>query len=274
MTLRMLDSITVANLPAGADAYLGYVDGRWPTFAEVRARFPGRPVLSMAVFAAGDADGCDVEAGDLMPSQLGLWVKRQIFRGVRRPVIYASASAIPAAEDALTEAGLVRADVRLLSAHYGAGQHICGPATCAYPGVPACDGTQFTDAAPGLGGSLIDESILLDNFFTEASVPLTQADADLVARTLLNFDGVIPGPDGNKANPFWTPARVLADLGQQVRAIEAAVAAKAAPDPAAIISGVMAGLSPATLAEAIAASLGPAEAALVVAALAAKLGTP
>ena len=267
MTLRMLDSITVANLPAGADAYLGYVDGRWPTFAEVRARFPGRPVLSMAVFAAGDADGCDVEAGDLMPSQLGLWVKRQIFRGVRRPVIYASASAIPAAEDALTKAGLVRADVRLLSAHYGAGQHICGPATCAYPGVPACDGTQFTDAAPGLGGSLIDESILLDNFFTEANVALSQADIQAVARAVWLTDGLITAPGSPAANPYWMPARALSTLVAQAFHAPAGEAAT-------IAAAVLAGLSPATIATTIEAALGPDVAAEVVTALAAKLGTP
>ena len=31
MTLVMQDSIDVSHLTPGADAYLGYVDGRWPT---------------------------------------------------------------------------------------------------------------------------------------------------------------------------------------------------------------------------------------------------
>jgi hypothetical protein len=169
MTLRMLDSITVANLPKGADAYLGYVDGRWPTFSQLAGRFGG-PLLSMAVSATADAEGCDVETGDLTAQQVPAWVTRQLKRGVWRPVVYASASNIPAvlAELGWTEShrAFFLPTIRLLSAHYGAGKHICGPATCKYPGVPACDGTQWTDAASGTGTTRVDESVLLDDFFT------------------------------------------------------------------------------------------------------------
>ena len=42
MTLVMQDSIDVSHLTPGADAYLGYVDGRWPTFDALKARFPGK----------------------------------------------------------------------------------------------------------------------------------------------------------------------------------------------------------------------------------------
>jgi hypothetical protein len=281
MTLTMQDSITPANLTAGADAYLAYVDGHWATLPAVQSRFPRAHLLTMAVFPSDNAMGCDREPGDLAVTDVAGWVKRQLARGVWRPVVYASASNMGACLSALEHASIGRGEVRLLSAHYGAKEHICGPATCAEPGCPACDGTQWTDSAPGANGSLIDQSVLLPDFFGDTSMPLTPADIAAVARATAHLvwtvDGIVPGPDGNKANPFWEPQRSLADLGVQVRAIEssvAAVAAKAGVNPAAIISGVLAGLSPATLAEAIATYLGPAEAQDVLAALAAKLSTP
>ena len=43
MTLTMADSITPGNLPGGYDAYLGYVDGDWPT-APVPAQSSPGPV--------------------------------------------------------------------------------------------------------------------------------------------------------------------------------------------------------------------------------------
>ena len=164
MTLRMLDSIFPANLPSGADAYLGYVGGNWPTFTELERLFPGAHLLSMAVFASLDAEGLDVEPGDASNAQAPAWTARQHARGVVRPVLYTSVSNMDALVVALTAAGIPRASVRLLSAHYGAGEHICGPATCRLTRW-ACDGTQWRDDAPGNSGSFIDESALADAFF-------------------------------------------------------------------------------------------------------------
>jgi hypothetical protein len=277
MTLVMQDSISVANLTAGADAYLGYVDGRWPTFHALVARFPGKPVISMAVSSDADALGCDREPGDLDASVVPGWVRRQLTRGVDRPVVYASASNIPPVLAALRSAGIDRGEIRLLSAHYGAGKHICGPATCALAGVPACDGTQWTDSAPGANGSLIDESILNDDFFTGGDVPITSADLAAIAKAVWTADGIIPSPVVSKTNPFWEPHRVLADLETQVRAIEAsvaAVAAKSGVNTAQVIAGVLAGLAPAELADAIATSLGPDLGQEVVSALQERLAAP
>jgi hypothetical protein len=166
MTLAMADSIYVANLPASYSIFAGYTDGSWPTYTAVRARFPKATVLSVAVFTTSDAECCDCEQGDLTPAQVPAWVRRQATRGEKRPCVYASAANMPAVLRELTAAGIARAQVRLWSAHYGLGPHICGPATCKYPGVPACDGTQWTDMAPGAHGSRIDASLLNDNFFT------------------------------------------------------------------------------------------------------------
>jgi LysM repeat protein len=171
MTLRMLDSVTPANLPPGADAYLGYVDGRFANLAEIKTRFPHAHILSLAVFAQHDADGCDIENGDLDVTQVPAWVKRQLARGAWRPVVYASASVMPGVLAHLHTAGIPRNQVRTWSAHYGEGKHICGPKSCAFLGVPDCDGTQWTDAAKGTGGSEIDESVLLPGFFTKPPPP-------------------------------------------------------------------------------------------------------
>ncbi len=158
MTLKMYDSVDVNNLPPGADAYLGYTDGKFANLAEVRAKFPHAHILSIAVFPQHDADACDCEPFDLDPDQVPGWVKRQLARGAWRPVVYASA-------------GIARGQVRTWSAHYGQGKHICGPRSCGFPGVPDCDGTQWTDTAAGTHGTKIDESVLVPGFFTPPHPP-------------------------------------------------------------------------------------------------------
>jgi len=68
--------------------------------------------------------------------------------------------------------GIGRSQVRLLSAHYGIGEHVCAPAVpgCGYP---AADGTQWTDSFPGNGGASIDMSLLADDFFGAPTPPTT-----------------------------------------------------------------------------------------------------
>jgi len=200
--LTMLDSISVANLPPGADAYLGYVGGRWPTWAQLAARFPSATLLSMAVTASEDAAGCDVETGDLVPAQVPAWVRQQAGRGVWRPVVYAGVATMPAVIAALGAGGLGR--VRLLSAHYGAGQHICGPGSCAYPGVPAMDGTQWTDTAPGVSGSLIDQSALIPGFFSPGSSSPSPLEENMMLLGGPDTDTPIPLAPGDKT--VWLAA--------------------------------------------------------------------
>jgi hypothetical protein len=161
----MADSVTVANLPAGYAAYAGYVDGSFQTFPQLKIRFPTAHLLSIAVFTNSDADCLDIENGDATPAQAPAWARRQAARGEARPCLYANASTIPAVISALQGAGIARSQVRLWSAHYGLGPHICGPTSCKYPGVPQMDGTQYTDQGHGLHGSQIDVSALNDNFF-------------------------------------------------------------------------------------------------------------
>lgn len=166
----MLDSIYVANLPTGADAYLGYTGGAWPTFATLERFFPHAHLISMAINASEDAEGLDVENGDATIAEIYGWFIRQQARGVWRPIVYHSAYQMNDVVATMTANGFARASYRLLSAHYGAGEHICGPHSCGLVDTE-CDGTQFTDTAPGLHGSQIDASVLADDFFAAKPAP-------------------------------------------------------------------------------------------------------
>src|SRR5215475_239283 len=166
----MADSVTVAHLPRGYDAYAGYVGGLFTTFPALRALFAQLDVhlLSIAINASEDADCLDVETGDATNTQAPGWVMRQQKRGESRPVVYTSASNAAALIATLKQHGIARSQVRLWSAHYGHGKHICGPGQCQYP---QADATQWTDSAPGNGGSKIDESLLAAGFFGPAPKP-------------------------------------------------------------------------------------------------------
>jgi hypothetical protein len=175
VTLTMYDSTDVSALPRGADAYAGYVDGNWPTFAALKRRFSasGAHLLSIAVFASGHADCLDIESGDATNAQAPAWVDRELTDGAHRPCLYTSVDNMNALVRTLSGAGISRGKIRLWSAHYGRGKHICGPGTCGLTR-HACDGTQWTDTA--LGRSL-DESVLLSNFFslpTSANKPIPE----------------------------------------------------------------------------------------------------
>lgn len=164
MTIAMPDSIFPELLPDGYPAYLAYVDGRWPTAAAVAARFPRAHILTLTVLGGtAKADGCDCESGDLTPPAAVQWVADQLAAGNDRPVLYASASTMNGGiVHALTSLA-IRPKVRLLSAHYGQGPHICGPHTCGLVTIDM-DGTQWTDAYNGDGGQ-VDMSMLNDDFF-------------------------------------------------------------------------------------------------------------
>jgi hypothetical protein len=175
VTLTMYDSTNVGTLPPGADAYAGYVQGAFLTFPALQRLFAadGAHLLSIAVFASGDADCLDIESGDATVAQAPGWVKGQLARGAPRPCLYTSVSNMDALVATLSGAGISRAEVRLWSAHYEQGKHICGPGTCRLTG-HACDGTQWTDAALG---RRLDESVLLSDFFS-LSAPANQLIAE------------------------------------------------------------------------------------------------
>jgi hypothetical protein len=166
--IDMYDSIINSKLPPDARAYAAYVDGDLedqPNYGAVTSMFPGAQVLSIALHPSHDADCLDMESGAASPSNFSAWWIRQRSRGIERPAAYMSVGNM-ASEllPMLAGWGIPLTRVRLWSAHYGAGEHICAPSTCRRLPVTA-DGTQW------LGGSEVDRSLLLDNFFSTDAPP-------------------------------------------------------------------------------------------------------
>jgi hypothetical protein len=187
----MYDTALNDQFPAGAAAYAGYVDGsvgNQPNYAHIVSAFPKAQHLSIALFSGDNADALDVEPGASDPSDIPAWYARQVARGIQRPVIYASASTMN--DDilpALSRAGIARARTRLWTAHYGLGEHICGPSSCGALSIDA-DGTQWTSSALGL---VLDQSLLLDNFFeTSTTTEPTVTEAELQSGQLNTGHGV------------------------------------------------------------------------------------
>jgi hypothetical protein len=166
--ITMYDTALNNQFPAGAAAYAGYVDGgigNQPNYAYIVSAFPKAQHLSIALFAHNNADALDVEPGASNPSDIPGWYSRQVARGIQRPVIYASASAMnDSVLPVLSQAGIARAQTRLWTAHYGLGEHICGPRSCGALSINA-DGTQWTSSAKGL---VLDQSLLAEDFFAPA----------------------------------------------------------------------------------------------------------
>ena len=139
----------VANLPAGLDAYAGYVDdsGIGVTYPGVVAKFPNALHLSIATHGA-PAMCADCESG-AMTSWAGYTYGYCAVSNVNNFV------------------ARFGRPVKLWTAHYdpNIGAHICSPAC--WPGlVTTADGTQWTDH-----GGVWDESLLADDFFGTAPTP-------------------------------------------------------------------------------------------------------
>ena len=198
MTYTMYDSDTNAAFPPGAYAYAAYVDGGLadqPNYEWIVANFPGAHHVSIALSPANDADFLDIENGAATVSSAVGWYARQRARGLARPGFYASAytmetSLIPA----YRAAGISRGNLRLWSAHYGDGPHICGPSTCGLTPIPM-DGTQYNDAAFGRN---LDASLLTADFFGTAPPPIPpwqeamMRELPTISTTLNNDDTHLP----------------------------------------------------------------------------------
>ena len=166
--LAMFDSVTIDQIPAGAQAVAGYVNGLFVTAPELLARFTHGRVLTIAVSADADAECLDIEPGDAGPPDAAGWYARQRARGVTRPCLYASASAMNAGIVPVIRAGrITRSAVRLWSAHYTGTAHICGPRSCGAVSIDM-DGTQWTDHAAGRN---LDQSLLVADFFGSIPAP-------------------------------------------------------------------------------------------------------
>lgn len=168
--ITMFDSVQIDQIPSDAVAVAGYVDGRYANLAALQTSFPRALVLAVTT-SGGDAHATavDEEPGDASVAGAVAWLRAAAARGVWRPCAYASASGMGALLAAVQAAGLELGSFRFWSAHYGAGAHICGPATCGLVS-RAMDGTQWTDEALGRN---LDESLLADSFFPWYDVLMT-----------------------------------------------------------------------------------------------------
>lgn len=151
----MFDDANWELIPGDSRVIAVYTDGRYENAEKLRAKFPHAEIVTVAVSAKDDADALDDEPGDATNADLVAWAKRQFARGVVKPIIYTSVSNIDAAMAALHAAGITRDKVRLWSAHYGQGDHICGIATCGLCR-NTVDWTQFTDKARGISLDMTD----------------------------------------------------------------------------------------------------------------------
>lgn len=123
--LTFYDAASAGNVPAGADAVAGYVDGRFRSLPDLRRMHPGVPWLSICVAVSSQAMVLDVEAGDATPGAAAEWVKAQHGRGVKRPAIYCSLTVVPALELELRALSIRRNQIRLWTAHWTGRAHIC-----------------------------------------------------------------------------------------------------------------------------------------------------
>ncbi|HET9690990.1 MAG TPA: hypothetical protein VFP61_07540 [Acidimicrobiales bacterium] len=180
------------------DAYLGYVDGRWPDYVDVAARAGGKPCFGLSVVGNPSVDHED--GGDFEPGDAGVAAIPGLVRGlhalhVARPIVYLPESWAVAGVEACSGAGLARDTYRLLTAHYGLGAHICGPSTCRC-GVQA-DGTQWIDHGPW------DES-LLDDHFLDAPLSVTAPEAAAMPALARPIIAIVARPQGDG---YWQVAQ-------------------------------------------------------------------
>lgn len=211
VTIAMPDSIYPANLPPGYPAYLGYADGKWPTAAALRAKFPGAHVLSLTVTGATlNADGIDSEPGNPNPFEAARWAANKLKQSpASRPVMYASLDWMEQLLAGLSALAVARPSVRLLTAHYGAGRHICGPGTCK-AGFTA-DGTQWTSSFAVAAGITIDMSDLNDGFFGAATIPAPSSAVNWTEFDMAKIRLLRQG-DADGTGEFWSVHRLQALL--------------------------------------------------------------
>jgi hypothetical protein len=170
----MYDAVTVANVPADATLVAGYGDGYWNNAAAFKARFPGAIVVEIAVSSHDNlGQVLDVETGDATPAEAPGWVQMRRAAGVH-PTVYCNSSTWPQVRAAFASAGVAEPE-------WWIAQYDNDPTL--FPGTVA---KQYADPGPYDLSSVAPFWPGIDPTPSEADVPLTPADAELVASTLLN----------------------------------------------------------------------------------------
>jgi peptidoglycan hydrolase-like protein with peptidoglycan-binding domain len=161
----MYDSEWNNSFPSDPPAVGGYVDGSGgdqPNYDWLVEHFPSAQHFSFTLSSSVNADCLDIENGAASAYEAASWYAVQQALGSSRPALYMSAAPMESTLIPIITALGSRSEVRLLSAHYDAGAHICGPSTCGMTSIDM-DGTQWTDNALGRD---LDQSQLLPSFFS------------------------------------------------------------------------------------------------------------
>lgn len=171
----------IGLLPDGLNMYASYVDN-FGGYGELVARFgnaPWKPFLLSITIFGNHARCADVENGAMRPADLPHWYDNvAISDSVSPPWVYTSASNMGAVAQAMGGRKHIR-----WSAHFGAGEHICGPGTC---GFPQADWTQWDDH--GAHGENIDRSV--GNWFPPSLTPAPIPKEIQMALTAAELNGV------------------------------------------------------------------------------------
>lgn len=168
----MYDGVTLTNIATSPAPYaVGcYDDGTYRNSNEARVRFPNSIIYTFAVRASDRGHCLDIEAGDAIPVEGPGWLEREWDDGNNNAGLYSGASEMNQVLDALKKGGInwsdpkIRAKLRLLSAHYGAGEHICGPHTCGLVPIDM-NGTQCVNTVGW------DKSLLYDDYMNAPKPP-------------------------------------------------------------------------------------------------------
>ena len=73
------DAVEVSAIPADAQIVLAYIDGNWPTYSQIKTRFPHATILTVTTNGFNTADICDVESGDATPAIASAGVKHGLY---------------------------------------------------------------------------------------------------------------------------------------------------------------------------------------------------
>jgi hypothetical protein len=152
------------------EAVAAYGNGNPTNFPAAKSEFPNAHLLEIDVMGEGIGHAGDFENGDMSYAHAGTWAKGRIAAGVQRPVIYFSVANWGEIMAALKAAGVSREHVRIWTAHYDRGQHICSP-SCGFGVTGTADATQWGSPPPvgklppPYAGRNIDVSMTSDTFF-------------------------------------------------------------------------------------------------------------
>ena len=104
----MYDGIVPGEVPAGAQLYAAYLDGNWPDYNAMVARYPHAVHVSIAVSSSYNGGKVlDVENGDATPAESVNWVLARRKAGVD-PTVYCSMSAWATVQAAFKARGVAQ----------------------------------------------------------------------------------------------------------------------------------------------------------------------